>query len=66
MLPEDASQVKHLYRRLLAAKPHEVPVIRDALFPHKDQLLDKLWSLEEVPDVGEVVRMVRIRDGESG
>ncbi len=35
------TQVDYLYGRLLDAEPHEVPVIRDALAPHKDELLDE-------------------------
>ena len=47
LLPVDATQVDYLYGRLLDAEPHEVPVIRDALAPHKDELLDKLWAVVE-------------------
>jgi serine/threonine protein kinase/formylglycine-generating enzyme required for sulfatase activity len=45
LLPEDPGQVDYLYIRMLVAQPHEVPVIRDALVPHKDALLDKLWAV---------------------
>ena len=45
LLPVDATQVDYLYRRLLDAEPQEVPVIRDALAPHKESLLDKLWAV---------------------
>ena len=45
LLPVDGTQVDYLYDRLLDAEPHEVPVIRDALAPHKDDLLDKLWAV---------------------
>ena len=45
LLPVDSGQVDYLYDRLLDAQPHEVPVIRDALAPHKDGLLDKLWAV---------------------
>ena len=47
LLPVDPGQVDYLYGRLLDAEPHEVPVIRDALAPHKDELLDKLWAVVE-------------------
>ena len=53
LLPVDAAQVNYLFGRLLDAEPHEVPVIRDALAPHKDaELLDKLWAVVEAPDKG--------------
>jgi eukaryotic-like serine/threonine-protein kinase len=52
LLPVDATQVKYLYGRLVDANPHEVPVLRDALAPHKDELLDKLWSVVEQPEKG--------------
>ncbi len=49
LLPVDASQVKFLKDRLLKAEAGEVAVIRDALFPHKDQLVDVLWTVVETP-----------------
>ena len=49
----DATQVDYLYGRLLDAEPHEVPVIRDALAPHKDELLDKLWAVVETAGKGQ-------------
>jgi serine/threonine protein kinase/formylglycine-generating enzyme required for sulfatase activity len=52
LLPVDPSQVKYLYARLLDATPYEVPVIRDALTPHKDQLLEELWVVVESPEKG--------------
>ena len=52
LLPVDATQVAYLYGRLLQAASNEVPVIRDALAPHKDALLDKLWAVAEGPDKG--------------
>ena len=52
LLPVDLGQVDYLYGRLLDAEPHEVPVIRDALAPHKDTLKDKLWVVVETPDKG--------------
>jgi len=59
LLPVDATQVATLYQRLLDAAPHEVPVIRDALVPHKDELLDKLWGAVEVPDKGHESQRLR-------
>ena len=52
LLPVDTLQVDYLYGRLLDAEPQEVPVIRDALAPHKDALLDKLWTVVEKPQNG--------------
>jgi len=50
LLPVDATQVAYLHGRLLDAEPHEVPAIRDALAPHKDALLEKLWAVVESPE----------------
>ena len=49
LLPNDPGQVDYLYSRLLDAELHEVPVIRDALAPHKDALIGKLWVAVETP-----------------
>ena len=59
LLPVDATQVDYLYGRLLDAEPHEVPVIRDALAPHKDELLDKLWAVVEKPEKGKESQRLR-------
>ena len=59
LLPVDATQVDYLYGRLLDAEPHEVPVIRDALAPHKDALLDKLWAVVEKPEKGKESQRLR-------
>jgi len=52
LLPVDPAQVDYLYDRLLDAEPSAVPVIRDALAPHKDGLLDKLWVVVEAAGKG--------------
>jgi serine/threonine protein kinase/formylglycine-generating enzyme required for sulfatase activity len=49
LLPVDASQVEYLYSRLIDAEPGEVPVIRDALAGHKEQIVDPLWTVVEAP-----------------
>jgi formylglycine-generating enzyme required for sulfatase activity len=49
LLPADPSQVKYLAERLLEAEPHEVRVIRDALVPHRGQLVDRLWTVVTKP-----------------
>ena len=59
LLPVDATQVDYLCGRLLDAGPHEVPVIRDALAPHKDSLLDKLWAAVEKPERGQESQRLR-------
>ena len=46
LLPVDPAG-PYLFDRLLDAQPHEVPVIREALAAHKDELLDKLWAEAE-------------------
>jgi serine/threonine protein kinase/formylglycine-generating enzyme required for sulfatase activity len=47
LLPVDPNQKDYLYQRLLNALPSEVRVIRDALVPHKGELVDKLWAVVE-------------------
>ncbi len=59
LLPVDRAQVDYLYDRLLGAQPHEVPVIRDALARHKDQLLDRLWGVAESPKTSEESQRLR-------
>jgi len=59
LLPVDATQVDYLHGRLLDAAPHEVPVIRDALAPHKDALLDELWAVAEKPENGKESQRLR-------
>lgn len=59
LLPVDASQVNYLYGRLLAAEPHEVSVICDALTPRKDPLLGGLWKVAETPEKGKESERLR-------
>jgi formylglycine-generating enzyme required for sulfatase activity len=59
LLPVDASQVHHLYTRLIDAEPGDVPVIRDALAPHKEQLVDRLWAEVEAPEKGKESQRLR-------
>ena len=59
LLPVDASQVKYLYGRLLDAEPGEVPVIRDALAAHQEELVDKLWAVVEAPEKGKESQRLR-------
>src|SRR5262249_55468858 len=59
LLPVDATQVEYLSGRLLDARPHELPVIRDALDPHKDALRDRLWAVAETPDKGRESQRLR-------
>ncbi len=50
LLPVDSTQVDYLRGRLLDAEPHELPVIRNALAPYKDELLQQLWAVVEKPE----------------
>jgi eukaryotic-like serine/threonine-protein kinase len=59
LLPVDAAQVEHLHAWLLDAEPGEVPVIRDALIPHKEQLVDGLWKVVETPKAGKEFQRLR-------
>lgn len=59
LLPVDSGQVEYLYRRLLEAKPLEVAVLRDALAPYKDNLLDRLWAALDAPGKGNHAKRLR-------
>jgi serine/threonine protein kinase len=60
LLPADPSQVDFLFGQLLGARVRdEFPVIRDALAPHKDRLLDKLWAEVEKPEKGNEAERLR-------
>jgi eukaryotic-like serine/threonine-protein kinase len=58
-LPVDGTQVTYLQDRLLDAEPHEVPVLRDALAPHKTGLQEKLWAVVESPEKGKESQRLR-------
>ncbi|SRR5579883_1238767 len=59
LLSVDASQVDYLKERLLDAALGEVAVIRDALLPHKDQLVGELWTVVESREKGKVGQRLR-------
>jgi serine/threonine protein kinase/formylglycine-generating enzyme required for sulfatase activity len=44
LLEVDPSQVDFLGERLLSAAPGELPVLREALKPHRSQLVPRLWT----------------------
>jgi serine/threonine protein kinase/formylglycine-generating enzyme required for sulfatase activity len=44
LLRSDPSQVAYLKDRLVTATPEQLPVLRDALRPHQDQLKAYLWD----------------------
>ena len=52
LLPVDPGQVEYLYRRLLYADPHELPVIRKALDGHQAELVKRLWAVLETTGAG--------------
>src|SRR5439155_19035040 len=53
LLPMDPSQVTYLHSRLFDADPEEVVVIRDAMYPHKEELIDSLWTTVKQPPRGQ-------------
>jgi formylglycine-generating enzyme required for sulfatase activity len=59
LLPVDANQRDYLFGRFLDAEPQEVLVLRDALSPYKQDLLDKLWTAAEHPAKGQAHRRLR-------
>jgi formylglycine-generating enzyme required for sulfatase activity len=53
LLPIDATQVEYLFDRLSKAAPGELPVLRDALRPHRFTLTPKLWAVLESAKPGD-------------
>ena len=53
LLPVDVSQVDYLYNRLVKATSSELPVLRDALKPHRSTLIPKLWTVLESAKPGD-------------
>jgi serine/threonine protein kinase/formylglycine-generating enzyme required for sulfatase activity len=66
LLPVDKTQVGYLYDRLLAAEPHEMGVLRDALAPHKEPLAAKLWAVAEQPVQGKEHERLRAASALAG
>src|SRR5262249_54509757 len=56
LLPGDDDQVDYLLGRLLEADPDELPVIRDALRPHRADVAPRLWGVLESDESGEGAR----------
>ena len=56
LLPVDAGQVNYLLERLLKADPDVFPVIRDALKPHREELVERLWSVLEQSKKGQYLQ----------
>ncbi len=52
LLPVDPSQKEYLSGRLLDANPREMDVLRSALAPYREELLDDLWQAVEQPPPG--------------
>jgi serine/threonine protein kinase len=59
LLPVDQSQVKYLHEHLLDAEASDVSVLREALLPHRDQLIDPLWAIVEAPEKGKESQRLR-------
>ena len=53
LLPVDDSQVDYLFNRLISATPSELPVLRDALKPHRSTLTPRLWTVLESAKPGD-------------
>jgi formylglycine-generating enzyme required for sulfatase activity len=53
LLPVDATQADYLFDRLTKAAPSDLPVLRDALRPHRSALTPKLWAVLEAAKPGD-------------
>ena len=51
LLPVDR-QTDFIFRRLLDARPEDVPVIRDALYDYRKDFVERLWTIVEQPAPG--------------
>ncbi len=47
LLPVDDGQVEYLYQRLLKTDPPELSVLREALSPYREVLVERLWGVLE-------------------
>lgn len=56
-LPVDSDQKEYLLDRLLAADPQEVPVLCEALAPHRDELVRRLLNESSLPQALAVPRL---------
>jgi len=45
LLPSDAAQADYLRRRILAATPAELRIVRDALEAHRESLIEDAWRV---------------------
>lgn len=45
LLPADPSQLDYLSEQLPLCTPTQFPVLREALLPHKDKLIESLWQV---------------------
>jgi serine/threonine protein kinase/formylglycine-generating enzyme required for sulfatase activity len=59
LLPVDPSQAAFLCERLLDARADELPVIRNALGPYQDDLVERLWAAAEQPAGGREQQRLR-------
>ena len=54
LLPVDRSQLPFLEQKLIDAPASELPVLRDAMGPHRSELTPKLWTVLEAAKPGDV------------
>jgi len=59
LLPVDPTQVGYLKRRLFAADPEDIVVIRIALVEHKESILNDLWQIIEQPSKEEETQLLQ-------
>jgi formylglycine-generating enzyme required for sulfatase activity len=59
LLPVDPTQITYLSDQLLVVTPQQFPIVRDALAPHKLELLEKLWGVAEQDSQGREQQQLR-------
>jgi len=59
LLPQDPAQAEFLFGRLFVAEPSELPVLRDALYPYRDSMIERLWSTAEGQEAAKAALRLR-------
>ena len=59
LLPVDSTQTTYLKGRLLDAEAGDVAVLRDALFPYREQLVAAFWTVVDSPERGRESQRIR-------
>ncbi len=59
LLPVDSEQLPFLQKRLLSAKPQQVPTLVSLLDRHQEALVPELWKIVEEPTADQQMQLMR-------